>query len=188
MLPGFSSPAASFEQPFEMLAACHDRVRRSLRRLQRLAGYLREHGSDEPARQAATDVLRYFDIAAPHHHEDEERHLFPLLLAHGSAPVRAAVQRLQHDHIEMSATWAALRPALQGVASGTADGLTADDEGRIEHFVSLYGDHLRIEDEEVYPAARERLDAPGLAQIGEEMAARRGAPPPRSDRLSGARG
>ncbi|MCM5682563.1 hemerythrin domain-containing protein [Schlegelella sp. S2-27] len=187
MLPGFSSPAASFEQPFEMLAACHDRVRRSLRRLQRLAGYLREHGSDEPARQAATDVLRYFDIAAPHHHEDEERHLFPVLLAHGSAPLRAAVQRLQHDHAEMSTAWAALRPALQRIADGTAGGLAPDDEGRIGHFVSLYGDHLRIEDEEVYPAAKEHLDTPGLAQIGAEMAQRRGAAFPRPAGVSGAR-
>ena len=28
-LPGFSAPAASFDQPFEMMEACHDRVQRS---------------------------------------------------------------------------------------------------------------------------------------------------------------
>ena len=29
-LPGFSSPAAGFDEPFAMLDACHERVRRSL--------------------------------------------------------------------------------------------------------------------------------------------------------------
>ena len=179
MLPGFSSPAASFEQPFEMLAACHDRVRRSLQRLQRLAAYLRERGTDEPARQAAADVLRYFDIAAPHHHEDEERHVFPPLLAEGTPAVQAAVRRLQRDHVEMAAAWATLRPALQRIADGSAGALQETDERALEHFVSLYAEHLRTEDEEVYPAARERIDAPTLAEMGCEMAQRRGAPPPK---------
>lgn len=179
MLPGFSSPAASFEQPFEMLAACHDRVRRSLQRLQRLAGYLREHGSDEPARHAAADVLRYFDMAAPHHHEDEERHVFPPLLAQGTPAVQAAVRQLQRDHVEMAAAWAGLRPALQRVADGSAAGLDADDEHRLAHFASLYDEHLRIEDEQVYPTARECIGEPALLEIGQEMAQRRGALPPR---------
>ena len=82
-LPGMRSPGAGFDQPFEMLDACHDRVRRSLDLLRRLRDYLRGHGHgcDDSARQAARDVLRYFDIAAPLHHEDEELHVFPPLLA-----------------------------------------------------------------------------------------------------------
>ena len=34
--PGVRSPAVGFEQPFEMLQACHKRVQRSLDLLQRL--------------------------------------------------------------------------------------------------------------------------------------------------------
>ena len=30
MLPGHSAPAAGFEEPFEMLATCHERVERML--------------------------------------------------------------------------------------------------------------------------------------------------------------
>ena len=37
-LPGMRSPGAGFDQPFEMLDACHDRVRRSLDLLRRRAG------------------------------------------------------------------------------------------------------------------------------------------------------
>src|SRR5689334_2494815 len=80
-LPGLRSPEAGFDQPFEMLHACHERVRRSLRLLQRLVAHAQVHGADAQVREAAADVLRYFDLAAPAHHEDEERHLVPRLQA-----------------------------------------------------------------------------------------------------------
>jgi hypothetical protein len=38
-------PAASFEQPFEMLEACHERVQRMLALLARLREHLRSHGA-----------------------------------------------------------------------------------------------------------------------------------------------
>ncbi|MDY0108049.1 MAG: hemerythrin domain-containing protein, partial [Giesbergeria sp.] len=89
-LPGFGGPAVGFDTPFEMLAACHERVLRSLALLQKLQDYLHGHPCDDSARQAARDVLRYFDVAAPLHHEDEELHVFPPLLERGTADVVAA--------------------------------------------------------------------------------------------------
>jgi len=50
-LPGFESPAAGFDEPFEMLDACHDRLRRSLELLERLQRYLLTHAVDEQARR-----------------------------------------------------------------------------------------------------------------------------------------
>ena len=107
-LPGFSAPAVGFEQPFAMLEACHERVQRTLALLARLRAHVRQHGADTDARQAARDVLRYFDIAAPLHHQDEELHVFPLLRAQASPEVQALVQRLQQDHLAMTADWARL--------------------------------------------------------------------------------
>src|SRR5665647_521132 len=78
-----ATPAVGFEQPFEMLEACHERVNRMLALLVRLREYLPGHGTDDNARQAARDVMRYFDLAAPHHHQDEE-----LSLIHISEPTR----------------------------------------------------------------------------------------------------
>jgi hemerythrin-like domain-containing protein len=180
MLPGFSSPAASFDQPFEMLSACHVRVERSLSLLARLASHLRDHGSDDNARRAAADVLRYFDVAAPHHHEDEERHLFPPLLRAGSPELREAVESLLRDHQTMSALWARLRGALEQVAEGTQQALSPQDEEAIAAFLGLYAGHLDIEDRVVYPAARAMFSEEALQAMGVEMAGRRGAqtPPP----------
>ncbi|MCB1958559.1 MAG: hemerythrin domain-containing protein, partial [Rhodocyclaceae bacterium] len=75
--PLMPTPGAGFDQPFELLSACHDRVQRSLDLLRRLQDHLAIHGADGQAQDAARDVLRYFDIAAPLHHDDEERHIFP---------------------------------------------------------------------------------------------------------------
>lgn len=181
MLPGFTAPAVGFDQPFEMLEACHERVQRSLRLLARLVAHLREQGCDAAARAAAADVLRYFDVAAPHHHEDEERHVFPALLAGADAALAEAVRRLQADHLEMARSWAAARGPLQALASGARDALAADEEALLTHFAGLYEQHLLTEDTRVYPAARRQFDDAALQRMGEDMARRRGARLPERD-------
>ncbi|MEK9803656.1 MAG: hemerythrin domain-containing protein, partial [Curvibacter sp.] len=97
-LPGFDSPAAGFEQPYDMLTACHERVQRTLALLERLIAHVDRHGHDTQSRSAAADVLRYFDLAAPLHHQDEELHVFPALLAGQDAALQAVVRRLQAEH------------------------------------------------------------------------------------------
>lgn len=174
-LPGLHSPGAGFDEPFAMLDACHERVRRSLDLLQRLRQYLQDKGCDESARQAAGDVLRYFDIAAPLHHEDEELHVFPALLA---SPAHASlvplVQRLQADHVRMAQCWAQARGALQALAQGQCQRFNAADEAALQAFVASYGDHLRHEDESIYPVAQALLDVGSTQAMGQEMARRRG--------------
>jgi hemerythrin-like domain-containing protein len=174
-LPGFGDPAVGFDTPFEMLEACHERVQRSLALLQKLRDYLHDHPCDDSARQAARDVLRYFDIAAPLHHEDEELHVFPPLLERGAADAVAAVRQLQQDHEAMSANWQAARALLRALADGDQSAFSAQDEAVLARFAGVYGEHIRIEEEVVYPAARALL-APAVVQaMGAEMRRRRGA-------------
>lgn len=167
-----AGPAVGFEAPFEMLEACHQRVHRMLDLLERLATHLGSHGADEPARQAARDVMRYFDQAGPAHHEDEERHVLPRLRAahHG-----ALADRLHADHEAMARAWALVRADLQAVADGgwqRAAQSAADV--RWVAFAVLYREHIRAEEAEAYPAARDGLDAALEQAMGREMAARRG--------------
>ncbi len=160
-------PAVGFDQPFEMLAACHDRVRRSLDLLQRLHAHVGRHGVDAEARDAATDVLRYFDIAGPAHHEDEERHVLPRLRTAGLAPL---AERLHADHGEMTQLWAALREPLLAWQRGEAAKL---DAALVQRYVSLYDAHMALEDGQAFAAARSSQDDSALARMGAEMAARR---------------
>lgn len=159
-----------------MLEACHERVQRTLALLGRLRAHVQtQGGADESARQAAHDVLRYFDIAAPLHHQDEELHVFPLLMARGTQEMRTVVQRLRQDHIHMAADWAAARVPLQALAEGEAQGFSPEDGALFERFMQRYAGHIQQEETGAYPAALQLLEPAALALIGREMADRRGA-------------
>ena len=174
-LPGFGAPAVGFDTPFEMLAACHERVERTLALLGKLCRYLDEHACDESARLAARDVLRYFDVAAPLHHEDEELHIFPLLLAEGAPEVVARVQQLQREHQQMALHWQDARARLQALADGESSAFTAEDEAAFTRFAEGYAAHIASEEQVVYPAARALLGEAAVQQMGQEMRQRRGA-------------
>jgi hemerythrin-like domain-containing protein len=169
-----SGKTSSFDEPFEMLEACHERVHRMLDLLQRLRSHLRTHGADEQARQAARDVMRYFDKAAPQHHRDEELHVFPPLLAGGEPATVEIVRRLQDDHLQMETGWTAAREVLQAVAEGRTARLQSREEDALARFAALYDGHIEAEEKIVYPAASALLDEPGKAAMGREMAGRRG--------------
>lgn len=166
------SPGASFDEPFEMLGACHERVTRMLALLQRLRSHLPAHGADEQAAQAARDVMRYFDEAAPRHHDDEELHVLPVLRAAGRGDV---ADRLHADHLAMHEAWASLRDRLQEVASGrwSADH-AAPLDSLAEAFAAMYREHVPLEDDVAYPLVRERIGAQALHAMSLDMAARRG--------------
>jgi hypothetical protein len=104
-----ASPDAGFDQPFAMLSACHERLYRMLQLLERLAAHLPDNGCDPHAVGAARDLTRYFDVAAPAHHEDEERHVLPALRAAGDDAFAA---QLEQEHHEMRRRWAELRANL----------------------------------------------------------------------------
>ena len=179
-LPGHRAPAAGFEAPFEMLVACHERVERMLGLLAKLQHHVLAHGWDESVAGAARDVMRYFDQAAPLHHEDEERHVFPPLLAGDDAVLRRAVQRLQQDHRDMEAAWVAVRAVLASVTESPPPGwahFSAPEEATLTHFMRLYDRHLHEEDGLVYPSAHACLSPETLEIMSTDMMLRRGLQP-----------
>lgn len=179
-LAGHRAPAAGFEAPFEMLGACHERVQRMLRLLNRLQQHLQQKGWSPAVAQAAVDVMRYFDQAAPLHHEDEERHVFPPLLATGDDALHAVVQQLQQDHRDMAQGWLRAREVLQSLTHPAQPGwagLSAAQAHALSDFAGLYQQHLLNEDTLVYPAALAQLTPEALQTMSEDMMRRRGLDP-----------
>jgi len=169
--PGFAAPSAGFDEPFDMLSACHERIEAQLDILNRLLPHLASHGADEEARAAAKRVLRYFDEAGPKHHADEENDLFPLLESQGALANLLPV--LRSEHRAMEAAYAALRPALEAVARGTRDEVPAT---LIADFCSLYRAHMAKENTELLPAAAGIVTDEDRRRLGRIMAARRSIP------------
>lgn len=166
-----AAPAAGFDRPFEMLVACHERVQRMLALLLRVGEHLRQHGAGAQAADAARMVMRYFDVAGPAHHEDEERHVLPWLAAHGRA---ALAERLHADHVRMATEWVAVRAGLAEVAAGHwASDTAAATLARWDAFARLYSAHIDAEEKQAYPPVAAALDATACEAIGREMAARR---------------
>lgn len=175
-LPGHSSPSVGFEAPFEMLHACHERVERSLELLERVRVHVRQHGCDENARLALNDVMRYFDIAAPQHHWDEELHVFPALLVQRDASLADAVLRLKEDHKRMECLWARIKNLFVTVLTSTCElpvfDAAADD--LLNEFASLYARHIKDEEFLIYPAAIKSMAPESLSLMSSDMMRRRG--------------
>lgn len=158
------------EDPVEMLLACHDKVRQFSRLLHKLVAHVASQGADEQARNAALAVRRYFDVAAPLHHQDEDLDLYPALQHLGDPLLSEACRRLSKEHGPQHALWQTVSSWLQTVASGEAPPppaavlLFADDAMR----------HADEEERLLYPQVK-RLSAKDLAHIALAMSARRGA-------------
>ena len=122
-------------------------------------------------------MLRYFDLAAPLHHEDEELHVFPALAEHADAALRTAIATLRDDHVRMAARWALAREVLLTWRDEPSPpALDGPSRALLKAFGDAYGAHIALEEGLVYPAARATFDETGLARIGAEMQARRRAP------------
>lgn len=171
----FSTPAAGFDQPIEMWLACHQRVLRFAGLIKRLAVHVAAHGANEEAQVTATSIRRYFNEAAPRHHDDEELDLFPVLRERSSgaedAEALAAIDQVEDDHLVMAGLWRTLDAALAAIASGDSIELDAQ---QCDRFESLYRRHIEVEEQIILPALKRRLKADDWSAIGRTMAERRG--------------
>jgi hemerythrin-like domain-containing protein len=166
-----AAAAPGFDDPLEMLLACHGRIEAQCDTLHRLVAHLTSHGKDAQAHQAARAILRYFDTAGRHHHEDEERDLFPQLLATRNQTACTLVARLLEEHQTIEAKWQKFRPHVSSIADNRSDRLDAQIAKR---FISLYTQHIALENAELLPLACSLLNAKQLRLLGHSMAARRG--------------
>ena len=173
---GFRTPAAGFDDPVELWLACHERVRRFCRMLERLPLHLAAHGADAAAQEAARSIRRYFNEAAPRHHADEEEDLFPRLIAQAAPAQAQALQAtlaaLETEHAANEERWRALDAALAAVERGVA---AAPDAPTLADFVRIYAAHIATEESIVLDALRASFTGEDWRAVGAAMARRRGA-------------
>lgn len=192
-IPGFR-PLPDDADPLGQLDACHDRMQRQLKTLQRLLERQADAGRasvDDEVRAAAAAVRKYFDEAAPRHHRDEEKDLFPAVIeamaGSDAVCIKGIVQRLSAEHGQLEQAWQALRPTLVALAEpaevASEDSCEGSDEsggspwlldaGQVDRFIAVHRSHLAIEDDELMPMARRLLSDDQIAQIGRAMRSRR---------------
>jgi len=160
---------------FDVLDACHRQTLLTLDKLTALVSRLGSSGMDEEARATAAEIVHFFSTTARQHHEDEERHVFPKMVANDNPEIVQAVLRLQQDHNWLEEDWMELSPQVDAVACGLNwYDLDILREG-VEVFAALSRDHITLEESLIYPQARANLRIGELREMGREMAARRRA-------------
>jgi len=167
----------SFSEPTGLLSDCHRRIEMFLGSLVQVAPLL-EKSLDAQTRSAMETALRYFREAAPKHTADEEESLFPRLRRMLNPEVEAALETLdplERDHRRADSLHAQVdglgRKCLQG-GSLSSEGAREFDQA-VAELASIYKEHIRIEDELVFPVAGKVLSSSEKAAIAAEMAARR---------------
>ena len=161
--------APGFDDPIGVLRACHRRMERQLATLSRLCRHLPEHHADDEARTAAAAIMRYFDTAAANHHAEEEATLLPRLRA-ARPDLAELCDQIERDHAVLGDRWFRLRPRLAAVAVGRSGYLSIRE---VDAFCAGYRAHIAGEEAGLLSHAQSALDESMLAEIGEEMAARR---------------
>jgi hemerythrin-like domain-containing protein len=170
---------AGFDEPLRLLSDCHRRIERFLDILLRVTRASNGGKLDEESRRALVTALRYFREAAPKHAADEEDSLFPRMRskpAGQDASLMAVVARLESDHEvvreghdqveQLGNRWLEQNALPEAEVRKLVD--------HLENLQRAYAEHINIEDTHVFPAAGRMLEPAELAEIGREMASRRG--------------
>jgi hemerythrin-like domain-containing protein len=169
--------AHPFSDPTGLLSDCHRRIEMFLGALEGVASVIDRSLTDE-TRAALESALRYFREAAPKHTADEEESLFPRMRQKRDPNMEAAIKRLEpleHDHLWAGSLHAEMQELGQRYLSAGSLESTGVEAFRkaIASLVSIYQQHISIEDDLVFPLAKRLLSVANKAAIADEMAARR---------------
>lgn len=138
------------DAPISNFTNCHSGIIKRLNALDELPALL------EPAaraRQIAEQSLEFFREAIFEHHLEEERELFPAVLASAQPgeeleKVKAMTRRLTEEHRMVEALWKRLEKGLKQVAKGQSTDL---DISEVQRMVTEYTAHARYEETEFLP-------------------------------------
>jgi hemerythrin-like domain-containing protein len=169
----------SFANPIGLLSDCHRRIERFLQALLTVATRVAGGSLDAEHRRVLETALKYFREAAPKHTADEEEDLFPKLRQLTSprvSTVLADVDRLEAEHKTAEASHRKIEDLCERWLG--QDFLPPEDAAHLRRLLTslsdLYRTHIRMEEEQVFPAAQAELSESELQAIGRRMATRRG--------------
>ncbi len=146
----------SADTPISNFNNCHVGILKRLNALGELPALL------EPAARAkaiAEESLEFFREAIFEHHLEEERELFPAVIASAQPGeelqrVKAMAQRLTEEHRGIEKLWKSLEKGLKQVSKGQSTEL---DVGDVQRLVTEYQAHAHYEETEFLPLSEQIL-------------------------------
>jgi hemerythrin-like domain-containing protein len=150
------NPLQHIEQ-FKALDACHQKIHEQLAELADLLERLDTESDSPHCRQKAKTIEAFFSEVARPHHAEEEKSVFPPLLASDNAELVQAVRTLQQDHGWIEQNWLELAPMLRAIALGEDWADVTELKHNAEVFVNLCHDHIMLEESLIYPEVKAHL-------------------------------
>lgn len=144
--------AVDTDAPLNNFSNCHSGILKRLNALDELPALLAPAAR---ARQIAEQSLEFFREAIFEHHLEEERELFPAVIASAQPgaeldKVKGMTKRLTEEHRMVEALWKRLEKGLKQVAKGQSTEL---DIGEVQRLVTEYTAHAAYEEAEFLPLA-----------------------------------
>ncbi|MDE3137816.1 MAG: hemerythrin domain-containing protein [Acidobacteriota bacterium] len=169
--------AHDFSDPTGFLSDCHRRIEMFMGVLEAVAKDIDRPLTPE-SKRAVEAALRYFRESAPKHNADEEESLFPRMRNMGGTVIHPALARI--EELEKQHRWAAtLHEEVERIGQICLS-VTRPSQKEVESFrgavaelAAMYREHIRVEEDEVFPVAARHLSRGEQAEIGKEMTARR---------------
>lgn len=140
------------DTPISNFTNCHSGILKRLNALDELPALLAPAAR---AKQIAEESLVFFREAIFEHHLEEERELFPAVMA-SALPgeelerVKSIVKRLTEEHRMVEALWKRLEKDLKPVAKGQSNDV---DVSELQRLVTEYTGHAAFEEAEFLPLA-----------------------------------
>lgn len=165
------------DAPIISFSKCHESI---LTRLEAFGGLPALLESAARAREVAAQTARFFRDVVYEHHQEEERELFPAVLASAQAGeerqrVQAIVDRLTREHRQVEAAFVHLEPGLKNAAKGHATALEGEE---VAALVTQYEAHARYEEQEFLPLSQQILgrNSDHMAALGLSLHLRHSVP------------
>lgn len=167
-------PDSGFDDPIGMLKDCHRRIERFLQVLSVVANRAAGRELTGEEREAVQAALHYFRVSGKRHTADEEESLFPRLRSELPGAFEH-LGALESDHRSADR----LHELTDSFYTSwiNAGPLTPVEQQRLqdaaEELAHLYQEHIRIEEQIVFPQAAAMLKSETLAAMGQEFRSRR---------------
>lgn len=170
-----AKPDSGFDDPIGMLKDCHRRIESFLQILCAVVVRAQSRALTDEEADAIRAALHYFRTGGQRHNADEEESLFPRLRTEPGAASLEELASLESEHhvanelhtqVDILYTgWiadASLSPEFTQQLLSTTQ--------RLKH---LYEEHIKLEEEIVFPRAAQVLNPQVIAAMGQEFRARR---------------
>ena len=170
-----AKPDAGFDNPIGMLKDCHRRIESFLRVLCIVAGRPKNTNLSEEETAAVTSALNYFRSGGRRHTADEEQSLFPRMRQGSGNSTFTELDRLEGEHQRADELHDRVEKLfLMWIDAGWLDDQDADALVQATSELDrIYKEHIKLEEEVVFPEASKALDNEAILAMGHEFRARR---------------